>query len=610
MVIKPLNLFFLILLLFPKIACAASWYVIPGSAIYGTTSTTCNGNTDVSYTTGNGPNCAVSSLYDILQWTSDDGSTTRGTQRISGGDTIILDDNGTHWPIGADRTTTPGNCTSAISYGCYFLPIPSGTDSSHPTKIYGKNWNTGCASKAQLYATQGVKRIFDLSASSHVDLECLELTDHSNCMFRVGTPQCNETYGTDIGVYGRVAIYANVGTDFTFKNIDCHGMGDRCFNISQLTGPGVWDHVNADASANAGLDADVGGTTAWSGTFTYNYRKTRFNGCSEAYPRSATFSTSDYSNCTDQNGGGYGDGDGYNTTGGDFNITNSEWSHNVQDGLDMLYHSSGNIKIDKSLFEGNDGNQLKFTGQNVEVDNSHLIANCDYFTQTSKIFNTGSWSDCRANGTPISATPLLGGNWKFFNNTSITSTGSGGSAFIEVTDRYFTANGTENYTYSNNVLYSYNNTWTAYYNGLSGGASTAWNAAVTDHSDIYNFTSAPSGTGVVTTNPQFLHALSLTADSNVANVYLTGSSPGKGNGSTNTFWNNNKDFNIFAQNSPIDQGALQLNSSLQLIASGSACIANSDCVSNSCSNFLCASILPTQTVLLGSLKLNGSIKFR
>lgn len=585
---KKIILSLVFFLLTPILAHAASWYIKPDGGSYGTTSTTCNGSVDVSFTGANGPNCAVKSIYEIHTWTSDDGSTTRGTERISGGDTVFFDDNGTHWPIGADRIVTPANCTSALSYGCYLKPFPSGPSSINPTKIYGINYNTGCSSKAQLYGVQGVKRIIDISGTSNIDIECLDITDHSNCMFRIGTPvQCNENYGTDIGAYARTGVYATSGSNQTFKNVDVHGLGDRAFNMANITTQ-TFDHVNADGSANAGLDGDIGGATAWSGSIVWNYFKVRFAGCSEAYPRSSSFSVADYSNCTDQNAGGYGDGVGMNTTGGNFFITNSDFSHNTQDGLDLLYHSTGSVYIDKTLSEGNNGNQIKVTALQFYYTNSVNIANCTYLTQTGKVFNTGSWSDCRANGTPISATTLAGSVWRFINNSILTSTGASGSPFIEVIDRYGTCNGTETYMYSNNVLKNYNNTWTAYYNGLSGACSTAWNAAVTDHSDIYNFTSAPSGTGVVTLNPQWVNTFSVTAATNVSSVYLQVSSPGKGNGVTNTFWNTSRDYNNFPQNSPIDMNGIQLGSTPQCVAPSGACIATSDCCSGTCSSFTCS----------------------
>lgn len=599
-----------LILIIPNISNATTWYVRTD----GGTSTQCTGQTNAGYTSGSAQPCAFSNPV----WALGALSTT---QLMAAGDTLIIDDtnhsNGTQaqYMIGLGMGNTSGaQCASAFPYNCVLQAPPSGTDSSHTTKIYGINWNTGCSTKPQIWGTESINEIFDLSGKSNIDVECIEVTDHSTCGFRIGPNQCAENYPSDVGTYARRGFYASSGTNFIFKNVDVHGISNDGMNMSDINGA-VFDHVNFDGNYAAGLDADTGGGSSdWAGTITVNYAKTRFNGCQETYPRSSSFNVADYSNCTDQNASppGYGDGWGFNTTAGNFNITNSEWSHNVQDGLDLLYHDAGDIKIDKSLFEGNNGNQLKFTGQNVEVDNSLLIANCNYLTQAGKVYNTGSWSDCRANGTPMSSTPLLGSTWKFFNDSSLTSTGSSGSAFLEIQDRYLTCNGTETYTFSNDVLKNYNNTWTTYYNGLTGSCATAFNAAGTNHSDIFNFTTSPTGTGVVTTDPKWANAISITSSTNVPNVYLTLTSPGKGNATTNSYWNNSRDYNTFPQNSPIDMGGLQFNSSSQCLSSNFSCINTTDCCSGTCASFVCSGgsgggSTTSGQVLSGACSLTGGI---
>ncbi len=432
-----LTTFFLLL---SSQAWATDWYIIPGSAAYGTTSTTCNGSADVAYTTGNGPNCAVGTLYDLLQWTSDDGSTTRGTQRISGGDTIILDDDGTHWAIGADRTTTPANCTSAVAYGCYLKPLPSGSDSAHPTRIVGKNYNTGCATKAQLYGTQGVKHVLVLSGSSHVAIKCVEITDHLSCGFRVGASQCSESYGSDIGTYGRNGIYAYQGTDITLENVAIHGMANEGLLAGGINGL-TFDHFTMDGNHLNNWDGDIGeagSESSFSGTMNVSNFRFSYAGCREAYPPSGSYTDSDYDDCANENAA---DGAGFYNTAGTWNFINGSFIHNASDGLDLLYCNNANcaLNVDKVWFEGNWGNQLKFSAKNASITNSVMIANCKYIYDTSKKYSGSSIdASCRANGTPISATTVLGSNWKFFNNTAITANNSGGSPFIEVVDRYST----------------------------------------------------------------------------------------------------------------------------------------------------------------------------
>lgn len=585
---KKLLLAFILSLLSTQAFAISTWYIRPAGAAYGTTSTTCNGHTDADYVTNTGPNCAVKDPYQIRLYSTDDSGGTAGTERVSAGDTVIFHDNGTtHFPIGYNISSPQSGCSASYPYGCYLMPWPNNVT------LAGSNYTSGCATKAQLYGTQAVKKVVNLESSSGVTLSCLEITDHSACLNSIGGNQCSKTYTGDVGNWGYWGVYAKSVSNLTMTDVDIHGMADRGM-IGAITGMTL-TRVNFDGNGWAGWDWDdtaYGGTGHPGGTITAHYPKTRFNGCSETYPRSTSFSTSDYSGCVDQNASGYGDGWGGLPwqDGSVVKIDHGEWSHNVQDGLDFLYMSDNfntqSVSIDKSLFEGNDGNQLKFSAKNMELDNSILIANCTYHTQTGKVYNTGSWSDCRANGTPISATALTGATWKFFNNSAITATGSSGSAFIELNPRNADTGVGNTYTFSNNVLKNYNNTWTAYYNGLSGASQTAFAAATSNHSDIYNFTSAPSGTGVVTTDPQWGGSFSVTADSNVSAIALSSSSPAKGNGSSNTFWNNSKDYNDAAQNSPIDQGSVIYGSACTPNCTGAVCGASDGC-GGQCSSGSC-----------------------
>ena len=550
------------LLLFASPSFAATWYIRSDGASYGTSTTTCNGHSDVAYSAGNGPNCAVKSLYDIHTWTPSDSSATSGVERIAGGDIIIFSKTGDTFPIGADRTVTPALCTSAGASGCYFKPFPSGPSSSQPTKILGVGYDTGCAGiKVQLYGTQGVKRIFDLSGKSNIDIECLELTDHSNCGLRVtGARVCSESWGTDVGAWGRTAIYSAGGTNFTFSNLDIHGLAFSGMNIGGVNGLTL-SKVNIDGNHTGGWDGDigeVGSESAFSGTINILNSKIRFNGCSENYPRSSSFSASDYLDCGTRDSA---DGAGFYNTGGIWNVKNSEFSHNSSDGLDLLYcNNNCTVNVDKSLFEGNWGNQLKFTAKTSNITNSIFIANCRYLVDTGKVYSgSGMDCSCRANGTPIVVTPIQGSTFNYFNNTAWSSNSCvSGSSFVESANRYGTCNGSEVYTYKNNILYSATaGSWVPYYNGLSGSCSTAWGNAVTQYSNIYNFQTNPSGTGNLFTAPPWTSSIGSSTFNNVPAVYLTTSRPGT---SGLSFWNTATDYNSYSRGSSPDMGALQRGS--------------------------------------------------
>ncbi len=576
-------------LLISSVAHATVYYV----RVSGGTGSQCTGTTNANYSgTGIGQACAFNHPAWALGATGTNGV-------MVGGDTLIIDDNsGTaQYLVGYGMPNTVGcNPFSSSVTDCTMKAIPASSDVNNPTKIFGSAYNTGCATKPQLYGTQSVKQILYVQGSNNIDIECIEVTDHSTCGFRLGN-QCSENYGSgNVGTYGRAGIAGAFLSNFVMKNVDVHGMAFRNILVGNMTGTNNWLNVNSDGSYGGNIDGDANiyggsGGILNGGTLLIDHMKNRFSGCQEAYPRSGSFSVNDYNNCVDQNANppGYGDGLGTADSTGTFIITDSEFSHNTQDGLDLLYCPSCNIYMARNLFEGNNGNQIKVTAKILKMDNNVEVANCTYLSQAGKVFNTGSFSSCRANGTPISATAVLGSAWLIQNNTAYTSTGSGGSPFIEVISRYGTCNGTETYNYNNNVLYNANHTWTAYYNGLSGSCSTAWNAATTTKSDIYNFTSAPSGTGVVTTNPLFVGAISNTASSNLANVYLTASSPGKGTGGTGlTYWNGAFDVNSYPLNGSVDMGGIAFGSVLTLTPAGQACVATTDCASGTCSSFFCS----------------------
>ncbi len=98
-----------------------------------------------------------------------------------------------------------------------------------------------------------------------------------------------------------------------------------------------------------------------------------FNGCGETYPDKQIFG------CWGQQEGGYGDGLGTTTTGGNWVFENSYFHHNTQDGLDLLYaNTSATITVRQSHAEGNAGNQMKLAGSPT-VQNSVIVGNCSYF---------------------------------------------------------------------------------------------------------------------------------------------------------------------------------------------------------------------------------------
>lgn len=567
----------------------------------GGTSAQCTGLANVSYASTGGTGLSQACAFIHPAWAMG----AKGTTRVMhGGDTLIMDANS--YMIGYGMPNTSG-CSASGPFDCYLNDPISGPDSTHPTKIYGTNYASGCATKSTLWGTQNVERVFNMSNVNNIEIQCIEITDHSSCGYDIGGSQCSKSYPNS-NTSGKFGIRGAYVTNLTMKNVDVHGMGSTGMILGDLSGVTTFDHVSIDGNHYDGWQGDerfIGGSGAiGTGTFNMNALKVRFNGCSEVYPRSGSFTAADYSDCTDQNYAGSGDGiASYENAGGTWNITNSDISYNVQDGFDLLY--CGNcqaINVDKSVFQGNDGNQFKASTKNLNITNSHLIGSCTYLTANNKAYNTGAFftnqgygfSSCRAGGVPISLTPLKGSVYKITNTTLTTATDADSSAVFEITNRYGTCDGTETYTMKNDIFYlmpTSTTNWTPYYNaGLSGACSTALSAATTDHSIVYNFSSLPSGTGNSSSSPAFTGTVSGSTFNNLTNLTIGSGSPAKGTATSGlSFWNTSTDYNNFPQNGSTDMGAFQYGTvDTRLKQSGQSCIATIDCASGTCDNFVCS----------------------
>jgi hypothetical protein len=98
-----------------------------------------------------------------------------------------------------------------------------------------------------------------------------------------------------------------------------------------------------------------------------------FNGCGETYPDRKPYG------CWGQLEGGYGDGLGTASTGGNWTFVNSYFHHNTQDGLDLLYaNTQATISVLQTHAEGNAGNQIKLAGAPT-VRNSVIVGSCSYY---------------------------------------------------------------------------------------------------------------------------------------------------------------------------------------------------------------------------------------
>jgi hypothetical protein len=412
-------------------AQAATYYVRTD----GGSDVQCNGTADAPYP-GSGTNqaCAFNHPFWVL-------SVSGTPNKMVGGDTLIIGPGEYQMGLGAPNTAS---CSQYYPWDCWMRAVPSGT-AANPTRILGKGWDTGCATKPQLWGNERSSSVMNLQGSSNVQVQCLEITDHSSCIDSGPdlATKCNRN-SYPYGPWALIGIVASDSQNVLIKNVNIHGLRSGVM-AGRLTD---WTVENTDIIANSfvGWDGDIGASTSSnSGNIIFKNSRIMWSGCGETYPGLAPH------HCYSQDQGGYGDGLGTNRTGGNWVFDHVDFTHNVSDGLDLLYHNGdGSITISHSRFEGNAGNQVKVAAKTV-IDNSKLIGDCAYFngkpfTATTDVsFNPVAFNNCRAAGSTAAMAFNPGMQVEIYNST-VTSNGD-----VMMLSSGANCNGTEKIISKNNI---------------------------------------------------------------------------------------------------------------------------------------------------------------
>jgi hypothetical protein len=531
-------------------AQAATYYVRTD----GGTDVQCNGQADAPYP-GSGTNqaCAYNHPFWVI-------SPAGSPSRMVGGDTLIIGPGQYQMGLGAPNTPS---CSQYYPWDCFMRALPSGT-ATNPTRILGKGWDTGCASRPQLWGNERASSVMSLQGSSNVQVQCLEITDHSSCMD--GGPDLATKCNRDTFPYGpwaMIGIAASDSQNVLIKNVNIHGLHSGIM-AGRLTD---WTLENTDVIANSfvGWDGDIGATVSSnSGTITFRNSRIMWSGCGETYPGLQPH------HCYSQDQGGYGDGLGTNATGGNWVFDHVDFSHNVSDGLDLLYHNgNGSITISHSRFEGNSGNQVKVAATTT-IDNSKIIGDCAFFngksfTSTTDIsFNPVPYNNCRAMGSTVAVAFHPGTQVSIYNST-LTSNGdelilSSGSSCL----------GTEKIASKNNIYIGGPEFNTGgqdiadlyYSSGATGnGDGTCGNVPLVTANDIIwatkNNSTHCTGTTSLCVDPKIVGPLSYTGDDQ--NVDLQSVSPAVNKGLLVSSLATT-DFNNYERGPSWDLGALEYGS--------------------------------------------------
>ncbi|HEX4154012.1 MAG TPA: hypothetical protein VHY48_00230 [Acidobacteriaceae bacterium] len=364
---------------------ATTWYVRPD----GGTRSQCDGKTDAAHANRTGHRCAFNDVRSLYM----DGSYATGTKFpawgwvISGGDTVILRGSiatGVSYRIGINDSKTR-NWVGGI-WGNQFgsgMPAPPSGTAGHPTRILGENWQNCSAQSArtQLRGGWGVSNIIDLSGTSYVDVECLDLTDFTPCTRNESAAVPCEVHGVVVADFAADGIrFSNKTTHLTLNNIRAHGLAVQGF--FGPTGDGtVMKNIVLVGNGSSGWNADRGDRTTGTGSLLVQNFDISWNGCAEEYPIKDPLP---YEDCRDDSSGGYGDGFGTATVpspapGWQVHFDQGVVSYNTQDGLDAL-HIKGpgsSMTVTRTLAFGNEGNQIKVGGSKATVINNVIVGNCE-----------------------------------------------------------------------------------------------------------------------------------------------------------------------------------------------------------------------------------------
>ena len=426
-------------------ALAATWYVRPdGGTRFSKNMSAgqCDGTADAPYP-GRGANqhCAFKDVRYL--WA--DGSYAAGGASFpawgwigKGGDTYLIRGSlktGVSYRVGWNNNADSYDANTRTRWGLAGDPYgsgapspPSGTQSQH-TRILGENFAAcrAASAKTQLHGGYGVGAVLNLAGASYVDVACLDITDFSSCGKAGQTRRCNASVGSlddyaDTGIY-----FSTASTHDTLTDIHIHGMALN--GMGGPTGDGmVFDYLDLLGNASSGWNADPNNGTTGTGSLQVSHYNISWNGCAEEYP---LVDKLPYSDCTDDNSSGYGDGFGTATQSSNpaWNVTFDEGvvSFNTQDGLDALHiaGAGSTMTVKRTLAHSNMGQQIKVGGARGSATNNVIYTNCNAMRQvipgTPANYNSKLSDFCRAADAGIKLTVNDGSTTIFENNTVVSA---------------------------------------------------------------------------------------------------------------------------------------------------------------------------------------------
>ncbi len=438
-----LTVFLLAFCLISSSGWAATYYVRTG----GGTGTQCTGLVDADYDgSGTGEACAFNHPYWFMPMEAS--STVSEATTNATGETLVIV-NGSYKMgcqdgtdcVDANVNTKVGDCNTSASYDCDPRPL-----SDNVTIVGCSTSGCGCtaswggvvtcsSTRPQLWGAGNVEEVIDVSGSSGVTLKDIEITDHANCNAFGGDfsttwtcrhPTDGANYPTQLAA--QFGINAGFATNLTLTNVNLHSVGYEGMRVNNVNGLTITGS-NIDYNT-VGMSNDTTGsctTCGLSGTITIDKSSMNSNGCIEDKDNPGTII--DHTCCSQTQGCSSAEAISMANTGGNWILTDSDFSFNTADNIDLLYLNRGDYAGLGSLIarriraEGAPGNSIK--GPNhMYVEDSFLIGNCGFFDGLVRTFDNASFDHCRSNtGNPVaiewksgdSSTPFL------YNNTILSN---------------------------------------------------------------------------------------------------------------------------------------------------------------------------------------------
>lgn len=382
----------------------------------------CTGRVDAAYS-GSGQAQACAWKHPALALPTSD------VARIAGGDTLIIGAGNYMIGWGAPDAAS-SRCASSYPWDCFLAAVPSGPSANAPTRILGRGYDNACPAPPQLWGTERVHKVLNLDGSSNVEIGCLEITDHSDCVeFHSDSASRCERDSAPYGAWASAGLTASASSHVWLHDLNIHGLANVGVYAGGLDNWTV-ERVRIAANGWVGWNGDIGSGSSNSGPIVLSHVEIAWNGCGERWQTGVIHA------CWAQQAGGYGDGLGTASTGGQWLVEDSYIHHNTSDGLDLLYLDGApttSVVVRRVRAEGNAGNQIKTRGAAL-IENSIVDGNCAYFLGRDAMTAD---DQCRAFGNTLSI-GLVAGQTATIRHNTITGEGdcllltTGGSATSHV----------------------------------------------------------------------------------------------------------------------------------------------------------------------------------